>query len=393
MSSSKSGTPYRLLLRIAVFALVFGSLAEVWFRTAMPACQVPGNYQHQPATIYRCDPFGQSEGLYTVDRLCRKGGTWHVNAAGWNSDVNYVSAEQRHQPMVALIGDSYVAGYLTDTNQHIDAYLPGMLPGSTCYAFGIGGWYLEQYVAVSRYVSARFQPDVIVVFIDSADVSDSVRENGTPSPFWWQITRAGDVFKEMPPTAVYEPSPKLTLAKKSALVRYLRYNAKVPLPGVPNAVTPQQETGGDTTTGGGDGRQLLPAANFMVSRLCAEHPGTPLVFVAHSDRYLPMDEVAKTPLFADGRAVQAACRARPQCSFIDLRYAFSADWASHGTHFEAADGGHWNAYANRLVARTLAGLIIDKGLLDASQEGVGTQDLSTDRESRGIVVAGSAASP
>ena len=37
-------------------------------------------------------------------------------------------------------------------------------------------------------------------------------------------------------------------------------------------------------------RDLLPAADFMVGRLCAQHPGTPIIFVAggHSDRYLPL---------------------------------------------------------------------------------------------------------
>ena len=92
------------------------------------------------------------------------------------------------------------------------------------------------------------------------------------------------------------------------------------------------------------------------------------MFVAYSDRpsdrYLPLADIAQTPLFPDGRAMQAACEGRAQCSFIDLRYAFSRDWAAHGVRFESADGAHWNAYANRLVARTLADFITKKGLLD-----------------------------
>ena len=59
-----------------------------------------------------------------------------------------------------------------------------------------------------------------------------------------------------------------------------------------------------------------------------------------------------------------AARGHPQCFFLDTRYAFSRDWATHHERFEAADGSHWNAYANRVVARTLADFITEKGLLD-----------------------------
>ena len=112
----------------------------------------------------------------------------------------------------------------------------------------------------------------------------------------------------------------------------------------------------------------------MVERMCADHPGTPIVFVAYrqpsdghgwdtSDRYLSQEEVGATPLFADGRAVQAACEGRPQCSFIDLRYSFSRDWQAHHIPFESVDGAHWNAYADRLVARELSDFFAAEGYL------------------------------
>ena len=123
-----------------------------------------------------------------------------------------------------------------------------------------------------------------------------------------------------------------------------------------------------------DSSDLTAAADFMVGRLCSDHPGTPIIFVVHrqpsvenewdtSDRYLPTKDVASTPLFRDALAIQAVCRTRPQCAFIDLRWSFSRDWAAHHVRLESADKAHWNAYANRLVARTLADFIEEKGLL------------------------------
>lgn len=374
MSSSSPGRPFRFLARAAVFVLVFGGVAEVWFRTVMPACESPLAYQQQPSTIVRFDPTGPGSGLWTVGRLCLRGGEWHVNNAGWNSGVDYVSAGERKRPLIALLGDSYIEAFLTDTDQHIDAYLPEMLVGSDSYAFGLSGWYLEQYVAVSRYAQALFRPDLLVIFINAGDVSDSLRESGAPSPYWWQIGARRESFKELPPTAVYSASRKALLAKKSAMVNYLRYNAKLTLPGMQNTSVPQPAIGAGVP-GEVDAariaaraddawRDLLPAADFMVGRLCEQHPATPIVFVAYSDRYLPVEDIARTPLFTDGRAVKAACEGRAQCSFIDLRYTFSRDWAAHGLRFESADGNHWNAYGNRLVARTLADFITENRLLD-----------------------------
>jgi len=367
MSSSRLGRPSRFVVRAAIFFLVFGVVAEVWLRTVMPACETPVPYQQQPSTIYRFDPHGPTSGLYSVGRLCLRGGEWHVNNAGWNSGVDYASVAERKRPLIALFGDSYIEGFLTDTDQHIDAYLPRMLPSTDSYAFGLSGWYLEQYVAVSRYAQERYQPDVLVIFVDNADVSDSRRENGVPSPFRWQIGAEGQSFEELPPTAAYMGSRKALLAKKSALLNYLRFNAKLTLPGMRSAAIPQPATGAGAPDEGDPAgavapaddtwRDLLPAADFMVGRLCAQHPGTPIVFVALSDRYLPVQDIALTPLFPDGRAVEAACKGRSQCSFIDLRYAFSRDWESHRVRFESADGRHWNAYGNRLVARTLADFI------------------------------------
>ena len=210
MSSSRRG-PVIFLLRVVVFLLVFAALAEVWLRTVTPASEVPLSYQDARSMIFRFDPSGPREGLYTVGRLARRGGNWRVNNAGWISAVDYVPATKRDRPLVALFGDSYIEGFLTDVDQHVDTYLQEVLkPVSDVYAFGLSGWYLEQYVAASRYAASLYQPDLLVIFIDGGDVSDSVRENGVVSPDLWQITANGGRFAEVPPTEIYTPEPQGT---------------------------------------------------------------------------------------------------------------------------------------------------------------------------------------
>jgi hypothetical protein len=372
MSSSRRPDALAFLVRLAVFAVVFACVGEVWFRVVMPASQMPAYYQANPMTVNRYSPFGYNAGQFTLGRLCRPGPTWSINDEGWNCAVEYESAAQRGRPLVALFGDSYIEGFSTDPDQHVEAYLPRFLPGSASYAFGLSGWYLEQYVAVSRYARDRFQPDVLVVFVDDGDVRDSLRSNGLISPYLWQIGERDGSFEELSPSAAYQATLKSRLARRSALISYLRCNAKLDLPGMrgPGAqqavVGTRNPEGGAAASSAADDvrwRTLVPAARFMVERLRADHPGTPIVFAAFGDRYLPVDAVARTPLSPDARAVEAVCGKQDQCAFLDLRSAFSRDWAAHRVRFEAADGAHWNARANRLVARTLAEFISSRRML------------------------------
>jgi hypothetical protein len=398
MSSSRSRGPFALLIRVAAFFVVFMAVGEVWFSTAMHACEWPVGMQRDPVAVARYDPSGPNPGLFTSGRLCRRGAEWRVNQEGWVSAIPYLPAQSRRRPLVALVGDSYIEGLLTDPSDHVDAYLPSMLPGTAAYSFGLSSWYLEQYVAVSRYVRDRFHPDALVVFIDEDDVADSLQANGTSSPSWWQVRTRGAAFEEVPPTGVKsrfsDQSASTRLLRLSALVRYVQFNALVTVP-TPRAVVDRllgrsapadgtNESGAAHLASGRDHgagvseAATLAAADFMVGRLCSDNPGTPIVFVAHrqpspendwdtSDRYLQPEDLADEPLFADGRMIQAACEGRPQCAFIDLRYAFSRDWKAHHIRFESDDGAHWNAYANRLVARELADFYTKKGVLASSR--------------------------
>jgi len=203
-----------------------------------------------------------------------------------------------------------------------------------------------------------------------------VTSYGVHSPYVWQITPAGSTFVEQPPSSVYAFSTKARLARTSALVDYLRFNAAVPLPGMHLQGAPQASAGGGApgeevagyaVASANAWRDLLPAAEFLVERLCADHPRVPIVFAIHGDCYLPASTLADTLLSPDALAVKAACRPHSQCHVLDLRYAFSQDWAEHHVRFEAADGAHWNAYANRLVARTLANYIRGYGLLEGGR--------------------------
>ena len=69
------------------------------------------------------------------------------------------------------------------------------------------------FVTVSRYAQERCQPDVLVIFIDGDDVSDSLRENGVLTHCWWQIGARDASSEEASPTAVKTVTHKMLLAR------------------------------------------------------------------------------------------------------------------------------------------------------------------------------------
>lgn len=373
MSSSRRRGAFALLVRVAVFALVFTALAEAWLRAVMPASDPPFHAQDAATKVWRYEPSGSQEGLLTEGRLARRAGHWHINQAGYNSAVEFRIVKSRELPLIALFGDSYIEGFLTDADQHIEARLPSFVPGGAeAYAFGVSGASLAQCAAMCREDARKYRPDVLVFLLGGGDVADSLQELGTPSPYFFQIGKKFGGYQEIAPSATYVVSRTARLARKSAIACYLRYNAHVTLPGQRAAeldAGPGAGAGGDAGTAedGPEVRELLPGARYLVQRLCRDNPGIPIVFMYHGERYLDVGDIADTPLSPDAQAVGAACFDHDQCHFLDLRPAFSRDWAVHHRRFEAVDGAHWNAYANRLVARTLADFIEEHHLLNDAQ--------------------------
>jgi hypothetical protein len=379
-------TPFRFLVRFVIFVLVFLVLAEGWLRYVTPASEQPAQHQDRVSLVYSFDPHAARSGLFTVGRIPRRAATWHVNDAGWLSPVRY-SRRVPGSALIALFGDSYVEGFEVPQSQHLDVNLRQQLgPRVGVYAFGMSGWYLEQYVATARYVRAAYDPSLIVILTGEGDVSASLRSNGGATPYCYQIAQHGSGYQEVPPTHVYMRSRLSNMAHKSALVRYLRYNAHLQLPGAGNndiqgaPTNAAADAGAQAATSDSASAQseqalvakALPAARFLVGRLCANNPDVPIIFAARGPRYLPVDAVSGAPLQPEMEALREACAGHAQCHFLSLTMAFSLDWARHHERFEAIDGAHYNAHAYSVAAQAIAAYIDAHGLLASSTSARGS---------------------
>ena len=331
MFSSRRG-PVLFLLRVVVFLLVFTALAEVWLRTVTPASETPLSYQDTSSMIIRFDPTGPREGLYTVGRMARRGGQWRVNNAGWISAVDYAPAAERERPLIALFGDSYIEGFLTDVDQHIDAYLPELLESRLrrllLWARRLVPGTVRRHQSL-RCVALSARPDSHLHrrrrrfrqrARERSGLTELLADHGSRRGF-----RRGRAHGDL------QPEPRNAAGKKSGnrQLPSLQREAEC-FQDMRNAAIPEPATGADAA------RRHRPARFCRrVARAAAGgrlHGGAAVRRASRDTRSclsltaiatFRSEAVSGTPLFADALAVQAACNGRPQCHFLDLRLAFS----------------------------------------------------------------------
>ena len=340
----------------------------------MPACRDAAELPAGAGDDLPLRSAGRQSGLYTVGRLCLRGGQWRINNAGWNSAVDYVSAAERRTAADRALRRLLHRGILTDADQHVDAYLPQtaarhrlpMRSGSPA-----GTWSSTWPRAAT--LGERFQPDVLVVFVDGGDVTDSLRENGVVSPYWWQIGAEGIPSRRSRLTAVYASSRKASSPRspRSSTTCATTRSSRCPAcrgrqsRGPRRRPRPRRRSsraGPPRRSRWGPGspeaeaddawRDLLAGRPVHdQDRLLADPaPGHAGRLRQPTATATCRPGLAGAPLFPgrDARC-RRPCAPGPQCSFVDTCatpfLARLGDGA--GVRFEAADGSHWNAYTNR----------------------------------------------
>ena len=274
----------RFVVRLAVFALVFLTVAEVGFRTVVPAAQLPYQVQDTEDMVLRLAPSPTASGYYSIGRLARQRLRWQVNQAGWNSTVEYRPAAARSRPCIAVIGNSFVEGFHTDVDSGLTATLARELHSQyDVYNFGKSAVVASQMVHVAHYVQHHFAPEVYVFVLNHASLRESVVNFGGVA--YNQLFRWTDGDLVDVPPEQYQPNPLRLIRAHSALGRYLYNNAG----GIHGFRTVRQEaTQRNSAEAEARARAEQPVlelvAQRVVSDIRADHPDALVLFVLDGDR-------------------------------------------------------------------------------------------------------------
>jgi len=125
-------------------------VVELFFRFVLPASEWPRGIILD-SSIRRFDSQSFTEGEFTYGRYCQGRFSWSINNGRWNSIYYYQSKLERDIPMIAILGDSYIEGFYSNVDEHIDVYLTEAFEDSIeFYTFamsgvnGYGGGTIEQ---------------------------------------------------------------------------------------------------------------------------------------------------------------------------------------------------------------------------------------------------------
>ncbi len=358
-----------IAISLVSLALCFGALELVVFRHILVPDDVLPNVTING--VVRYVPGAQATFRHPDGRHSRV----TINADGWNATRSAYSVER--QPgvtRIAVAGDSYVHGAFIDPADGFPDVLERELRrtgvDAEVYRFGMDGAPLSQYLHMLRREVRTFRPDVVVIPLIHNDFDESWRFLRTryASTFLKIGTGANGQAIEIAPVD-FEAGPADVL-RQFATFRYLYYETNAYLRF--KSLISRYFWGGDEDwkaefiSSAVDIRKIADhdqnrfAARYVLAEMqrLAASEGFKLAFVMDGVREAIY---AKQPPAA--YAVSALNRMAADLTreldlpFLDLQAAFAADYEAHGRRFEYPYDWHWNAHANRLVGRTIAGLL------------------------------------
>ena len=365
------------LLNAVLFVIVLLISLELLFRTLIPASNVAYKALDKQYGILLHDTTGERDGQYTTGRLLMDRVHWRINNWGWRSDKEYLPPSPSRKPVIALIGDSYIAGFQVNSRDHFGSVLEDKLGHRyDVYNFGSGGTPASQAVYTARYARDHFDPDIYIFLVRDPTWKNSIA-NYDRDPKVRQLRWDNGRFTETLPS--FTSGALLRWRKRSALIRYLVYNADLDLTGgVTNAVhhvnlpsdAPPPKDYLDAYP------LIRPAMDHLIGQLRADLPGKKILFL--SNVYVE-NIYDNRPQQSQGtlECLREVCN-RYQIPVLDLAPAFASDWNAHRIPLTFEIDYHWNARGHSVVADTLADFLIGNHWTDEKRADALTTAL-TDR--------------
>lgn len=296
-----------------------------------------------------------TQGIFTYGALCKGRYTWRINPQGWNSLFDYKDSAVRENPMVALIGDSYIEGFWSDLNDHIDVLMHEKSNQQIdFYSFGTWGAMLSQYLIISKDIILKYQPDVIVIFLNEEDAVGSLYTDASRFLFCHTIEALPNGLLQTVPPLLLSNSRLIPILLKSATLRYLKTNrnlASLARGAVvdPNANLVETEVSCNE-------EQAFDSVAIQVTEFLLDEFDllpVPVIFVADGPRAPVYRDEADPGRYPDCVLIQNLCTTRDNLVFIDLLPYFQRDWSQSHTFFNSEINPHWDGYGNAVVTEAI----------------------------------------
>ena len=294
------------------------------------------------------------------------------NNYGFMSDGDYLAQVGTSEPLMAIIGDSYVEAMHVENHQAIAGLLQNRVDGrGSVYGLGISAAPLSQYLAWAEFSREEFAPHSIVFVVAGNDFDESLL-----AVKWQEGMHFFEEGEEDLELVRVDSKPYGLLrrtTRKSALMRYLFLTVGLDWRGVARGIVPSEVQEKRSFVGNTDAaasperlRDSRRAVDAFLGQIPARSglpPERILLVIDGFFRFADPSESAGPEEIARAQAsffglmrayLMEEARHRGH-EVVDLDPIFRAHHAIHAEPFSWPFDAHWNARAHRIVADAVAG--------------------------------------
>ena len=348
---------------MTVFAGLLLLAIELVFRFVLPAAEMPVGYQIPEWRIMALDASIQQNGKHSIGRMGQPVFQWDLNNYGFISAHDYKSPEDRSVPCAVVIGNSYVQGLYSDSQDNLAGRLHTDFQGNVeVYNLGTSGMPLSQAPRVVAFAVNEFSPDLIILQATSSSLIRSLRNNGK-APLCQQYRWKDGTLSPTPASALQISRFRRTI-RKSALVRYLFYNANVDLGGKGDVIKPTDTKHQDAPgTLNGFSLDIYDQVLDSIFAEIRSLTSAPIFLVFDADRKAMYAEGRKPSRLRESPYVEEGCK-RNGVYFLDLTETFWQEYETNGKKLNFDDNYHWNPYGVQVATAAIRTALEKYGLVE-----------------------------
>jgi len=272
----------------------------------------------------------------------------NINNFGYATDLNFKSERFQKNKLITVIGDSYVEALQVKNQDSFHGIMQQMDDDFIVYPIGVSGAPLSQYLAFSDFAKEMFNPDIYIFLLIENDFHESWKH----TPGFHHFNEDGDLE-----LVYYQPSALKSLARSSALLRYLQLDLKI-FYYIKQILKNDKVVKSNSNMEEQTEEDLgYKAIEFFLKKINEISKNNEVIIITDGDRRsIYMDQLERNNKSIKNRWFQKVItqlEKHSRIKLLDLHPIFLEDWRNNKLKFNYEYDYHWNEYGHRVAAQAL----------------------------------------